>query len=175
MNTDITSMIFDSTVASQFELQVGILCASVPSPRVFFRKYFSGSMIKSLTRSKNSNPNSRVGARTPSFVKRITGNRSSVEADDSSQKNFKDAEAHVTVRDEDDEPDTSPMSTHEPVRTPAEYEAYNMQCLRSYRSSLDRRQASHDTNDHMQAYPLSELYGSSTTSGKWEEIGCNLG
>lgn len=132
-------------------------------------------MIKSLTRSKNSNPNSRVGARTPSFVKRITGNRSSVEADDSSQKNFKDAEAHVTVRDEDDEHDTSPMSTHEPIRTPAEYEAYNMQCLRSYRSSLDRRQASYDTNDHMQAYPLSELYGSSTTSGKWEEIGCNLG
>lgn len=49
--SDVSWNIFDLFVWAQVELQIGIMCASAPSLRVFFRRYLGGS---SKSRAYNS-------------------------------------------------------------------------------------------------------------------------
>lgn len=54
MSKDITRSAFNLFVWAQIELQAGIMCASAPSLRVFFRRYLGGSTNSRRTRETNT-------------------------------------------------------------------------------------------------------------------------
>lgn len=54
MSKDITRSAFNLFVWAQIELQAGIMCASAPSLRVFFRRYLGGSTTSRRTRETNT-------------------------------------------------------------------------------------------------------------------------
>jgi hypothetical protein len=70
---DASRTFFNLIVWAQLELQLGIMCASAPSLRSFFRRYLGGSLSSRATGSDDvgrdtpSLPKSKVGAMINSF------------------------------------------------------------------------------------------------------------
>jgi hypothetical protein len=58
-SNDITRAAFNLFVWAQIELQAGIICASAPALRVFFRRYLGGSTGSRKTRDTNTNVTNR--------------------------------------------------------------------------------------------------------------------
>lgn len=52
---DITRSAFNLFVWAQFELQAGIICASAPSLRVFFRRYLGETKVYGSRKTRNTN------------------------------------------------------------------------------------------------------------------------
>jgi hypothetical protein len=76
---DASRTFFNLIVWAQLELQLGIMCASAPSLRSFFRRYLGGSLSSRATGSDDvgrdtpSLPKSKVGAMISSFSRSRLG------------------------------------------------------------------------------------------------------
>ena len=145
-------MIFDVFVWAHLELQLGLMCASAPALRVLFRKYLSQTLQRSLHGSRQR-IESRQSVRRldPSSIRHL-GNGEDYNAGRSDfgggggRLHDKASKGELSIAET--EAENSPLSSldvheHEHgrhvVRTPADYEAYNLQTMDRYRqSTFDR-------------------------------------
>ena len=142
--SDITWMIFNVFIWAQLELELGIMCASLPALRVFFRKFLSGSLSR-LTRSNNSNLGSNVGSRkarsrisdkmdpeSTAITEHELQNR------DSFRGKAQPSVDQTTLADNDRaswSPSTAPSEVGL-IKGPREYEAYSNKNMEKYRQSF---------------------------------------
>ncbi|KAK3115282.1 hypothetical protein LTR53_005553 [Teratosphaeriaceae sp. CCFEE 6253] len=150
-NPDVSPMIFNATAWSQLELQLAIVCASLPALRVFFRKYLSGPATQAF--SFNRSAPSQQGSRAP-FSEIHTG-PDDFERGLSQSRQLKQSNETAVVAIEEEAVSTSPLSTaastRHLVKSPTDYEEYNLQVLSKSRSRYSltnkpdglRREASH--------------------------------
>jgi hypothetical protein len=65
---DVIRSAFMLFVWAQFELQVGIMCASAPALRVFFRRYLGGSLGGSQAPSNSDDSHGTAGRKSITFA-----------------------------------------------------------------------------------------------------------
>lgn len=134
-SSDITWQIFNVYIWSQLELQLGIMCASAPALRVFFRKYLHATFSRS-TRSRSGYD----------MADNVPSNKVSMIVDPESVQHISEApKAYVPDQKQHADVDVSPVtesdfdtwssaaSERKLIRSPGDYEAYNMRNMEKYR------------------------------------------
>lgn len=141
-------MIFDVFVWSQLELQLGIMCAALPALRVFFRKYLNEPIARVMHDTNRSLTSRQSNRASDLVIRRIHGPEDQYERNDFGARHAKSL-SEVTVSEEEqdqDSPVSLTTSTYELIKTPADYEAYNLQTLDRHRHSAIARPASRGRN-----------------------------
>jgi len=129
--------IFDVFVWSQLELQLGIMCASAPALRVFFRKYLSGAVSRAVNSSR-SRP-SRLGYRLEEEPG-VDGQMSVQRVEDWTTKRLSKEEGTFVAQSEMGSQSSISTFNHvNQIRTPEDYEAYNLQNMEKYRETATGR------------------------------------
>ncbi|RMY17210.1 hypothetical protein D0866_13532 [Hortaea werneckii] len=140
-STNVSRQIFLVFVWSHVELQLGLMCASAPALRVFFRSYLSGPISKAMDSSglgksrsgKLEGDSGMSGSHGTAGLKRLASHADD-EAGVTHQRESK--AVPVTETGYDDTESISPASSqHRIIRTPAEFEAYNMQNMERFRET----------------------------------------
>ncbi|CAK4034781.1 integral membrane [Lecanosticta acicola] len=151
---DFSSEIFNVTVWSLLELNLGLMCASAPALRVVFREYISEPLSK-LKRSILPNRNGgdsdveqviihRIDSPTEALRRDFPGkltptcsfSSGGVTAVNTNISEFQ--EETVTPHKAWDERQDSVQANSPHVKTPADYEHYNLQNMEKYRQSAQR-------------------------------------
>ena len=150
-SSDVSTCIFYVFVFAQLELSLGIMCTALPSMRVLFREYLSEPLSK-LKRTVNT---SRNGSRRLSDVE-----ESIIQSVSTPELEY--TQVHYSVKHTPtSSTSTCDISPEEPeakhahdswtrdipylVRTPAEYESYNLHNMEKYRRSAHARDWSRST------------------------------
>ncbi|KAI7202763.1 hypothetical protein KC352_g18968, partial [Hortaea werneckii] len=127
------NLIFSAALLVVVASALGIMCASAPALRVFFRSYLSGPISRAVDSSgfgksrsgKLEGDSGMSGSHGTAGLKRL-GSHADNEAGVTPQRDSK--AVPVTETGYDDTESLSPSSSqHRIIRTPAEFEAYNMQ------------------------------------------------
>lgn len=152
--SDVSWLIFDVFVWAQLEIQLGIMCASAPALRVFFRSYLSAPLGRAMqgTRSGTRSVLSRQDAYRPgSGISTANIRRTSQPHEQHYRTDFgarhyteksRDSVVTATEAGESDHSSTAP-SSHYLIRTPADYEAYNLRVMDKHRVSAVGQPGSH--------------------------------
>lgn len=144
---DVSWLIFYVFVWAQLELQLGIMCAAAPAMRVFFRSYLSKPLNRAVHNATGSiasrhNEGGNPG-RSKGSISRIVEAQEDHDrrGDDFVLKHSTKGSEMSTVSEVNDlEQGHSPStSTRYLIKTPADYEAYNLQSLEQSRKSLEKR------------------------------------
>jgi len=121
------------------------MCAAAPALRVFFRSYISApfNRARHATRSIGSQQSAHHESRlSGAVIRRVGGPDDHHQRDDFSAKHNPKISGTPTVTerevDEADSPSSKTPSSHYPIRSPAEYEAYSLRSVEKYRESLER-------------------------------------
>ncbi|KAI7150661.1 hypothetical protein KC324_g15497, partial [Hortaea werneckii] len=145
-NSDVSWLIFDVYVWAQVELQLGIMLASAPALRIFFRRYLNKPINRAVhTATGSFNPRSaeRSGSRFSSHnVDCSSGSKDSWNQRDQYSPSYDQAKsdfAQVSVVEQGGSLLSTAPSTDSLIRSPEDYEAYNLQRLEHCRQSLDKR------------------------------------
>ncbi|KAI6831932.1 hypothetical protein KC340_g3538 [Hortaea werneckii] len=145
-NSDVSWLIFDVYVWAQVELQLGIMLASAPALRIFFRRYLNKPINRAVhTATGSLNPRSaeRSGSRFSSHnVDCSSGSKDSWNQRDEyspTRDQAKSDFAQVSVIEQGGSFLSTAPSTDSLIRSPEDYEAYNLQRLEHCRQSLDKR------------------------------------
>lgn len=135
--SDVSWYIFDVFVWSQLELQLGIMCASAPALRVFFRRYLSGAVSRAVNSSR-SRP-SRLGYRLEEEPG-VDGQTSVQRVEDWTTKRLSKEEGTFVAQSEMGSQSSISTFNHvNQIRTPEDYEAYNLQNMEKYRETATGR------------------------------------
>lgn len=134
------------------------MCASAPALRVFFRSYLSGPISKAMDSSglgksrsgKLEGDSGMSGSHGTAGLKRLASHADD-EAGVTHQRESKGVP--VTETGYDDADSISPASSqHQIIRTPAEFEAYNMQNMERFReSALPKRPQTREGQESISA------------------------
>ncbi|KAK5689380.1 hypothetical protein LTR17_026297 [Elasticomyces elasticus] len=133
-NSDVSPMIFNATAWSQLELQLGMVCASLPALRVFFRLARSNQGF-SMNRSGQ-------GSRGPMSVLPDDPPDDGYQLRNVETKHAKAQQTSVVAAEEETgsmSPSSTTASTRHlvkspVVKSPVDYEAYNLEMLNKGRS-----------------------------------------
>lgn len=151
-NSDVSWLVFNVFTWAHLELQLGLMCASAPALRVFFRSYLSAPINRAVHAARSAASRQSNGELNPSSIaiRRISGPDDRLSRDDFSAKAFaKESLDGTTIVEKD--LGTSPHSTissgdYYTVRTLAEYEAYNLRNMEKFRQSALERPGSRSRN-----------------------------
>ncbi|KAI7284066.1 hypothetical protein KC345_g2565 [Hortaea werneckii] len=145
-NSDVSWLIFDVFVWAQVELQLGIMLASAPALRIFFRRYLNKPInraVHTATGSFNPRPTELSGSRFSGHdADYSSGSKYSWNQQDDYSPTHEQAKsdfAQVSVTEQGRSFLSTAPSTDSLIRSPEEYEAYNLQRLEHCRQSLDKR------------------------------------
>lgn len=132
---------------SQLETQLGLACACAPSLRVFFIRYIGRpsswriSTVRMTSRTSTPQMNPPACTKHGSSTLLRVGSVQAVE--DLEAGSYNRAEKHIPSSAVDGSETGSvltgpPSCMHVVIRTPSEYEAYDLQSIEKYRQSLSR-------------------------------------
>ncbi|KAI7562962.1 hypothetical protein KC317_g8059, partial [Hortaea werneckii] len=148
------NLIFSAALLVVVASALGIMCASAPALRVFFRSYLSGPISRAVDSSgfgksrsgKLEGDSGMSGSHGTAGLKRL-GSHADNEAGVTPQRDSK--AVPVTETGYDDTESLSPSSSqHRIIRTPAEFEAYNMQNMERFReTALPKRPQTRDRQE----------------------------
>lgn len=172
-SSDVSTCIFYVFVWAQLELSLGMMCTALPSLRVVFREYLSEPLSK-LKRSVNTTSRSHRLSDAEEMIIAHTGAipdleqchrvhdtpkhtpKSSVTTTTSSFT-YDDISSIEPVVDDSTRPASWTKDIPYLVRTPADYESYNLHNMEKYRQSVHARDFPRSTTER------------SSKSGKIEE------
>ncbi|KAK5111159.1 hypothetical protein LTR62_005359 [Meristemomyces frigidus] len=175
---DITFVGYRLLMSSVLELQIGLICASAPALRVFFRQYLAEPFSRALNTARTDRGESRVGKRDSSQVAQsidsYTSHRRSGSLGAGSAVDAKIMQHRTAPLEEEEEPEqfgasvpSAKLRTDSPamqVRTPEDYEVYTLKNLQRNRPSQhypSKSSSSWDMEDHKDSSshkPLTTCY-----------------
>ena len=148
--SDVTWLVFDVLFWAHMELQLGLLCASAPALRVFFRNYVSAP-IRARQSSRRAPARLSHKDLDNLVIRRIDSPADQLDRYHFSAKPTVKNGAHSNTSVMEAEVDHSPVSStlssdHCVIRSPSDYEAYNLQNMELYRQSAHDRQGNKGRN-----------------------------
>lgn len=149
-SSDVSTCIFYVFVFAQLELSLGIMCTALPSMRVLFREYLSEPLSK-LKRTVNTNRSHRLSDVEDSIVQRVATPDLEYRQVHYSAKHTPTSSTSTCdlspIEPEVDVTELASWTRDIPylVRTPAEYESYNLHNMEKYRRSAHARDWSRST------------------------------
>ncbi|KAK0290703.1 hypothetical protein LTR35_000135 [Friedmanniomyces endolithicus] len=127
-NPDFSPMIFNAQAWSQLELQLGIICASLPALRVLFRRYLAGPTSQAFSFSRSAQ-----SSRGPMSVLPGDPPDDQYQLGEVRVKHEKQFDVTTVAAVEEEKravpPVSTAASTRHLVHSPAEYEAYDLDVL----------------------------------------------
>lgn len=161
-SSDVSTCIFYVFVWAQLELSLGMMCTALPSLRVVFREYLSEPLSK-LKRSVNTTSRSHRLSDAEEMIIAHTGATPDLEqchrvhdtpkhtpkssVTTTSSFTYDDISSIEPVVDDSTRPASWTKDIPYLVRTPADYESYNLHNMEKYRQSVHARDFSRSTTE----------------------------